>query len=134
MKELFKAIHAESSGSTGAGSLYAALTGGMYLLEAPQDTNYPYAVLYPISNIPHWTFDSGMENALVQFTIYASSSGGAEPVCDLYDKLITLYDFCNLTIDNYDSIYMKREFSNLDKSEGIFTYHCQYRVELQEST
>lgn len=132
MKDLYKAIYDEFEASTGAGYLEPILTGGLHLLEAPQDQNYPYAVVYPISDAPHWTFDATMENSLIQFTIYATSTGGVEPICDLYEALIKTYDWCSLTISNYDSIYFKREFSNLDKSEGIFTYHIEYRVELQK--
>ena len=131
MDNLFKGIYSKFTGSTGASSLYVALDGGLYNTQAPQDTDYPYAVFYLISDIPHWTFDGTMENSLIQFTIY-DDNASVENVCSLFTKLKTLYDFTTLTMTDYNSIYMKREFSSLEKSEDVWQYVVQYRTEIEE--
>ena len=130
MKDLFKAIYAKFTGSTGA-DLYANLTGGLHNTQAPQDTDYPYAVFYLISGIPHWTFDNTMENVIIQFTIYDDNSS-VENVSDLYGYLTDLYDWTVLDIDNYHSIYMKRETSSLMKSSDIWQQTVDYRIEIEE--
>jgi len=131
MNDLFKAIYGKFTGSTGSDSLYVALDGGMYNTQAQQDATRPYVVFFLISDIPHWTFDATMENALIQFNIY-DENPSVEYVGNLYEKLTSLYDWTTLDIDNYHSIYLKREFSNLEQFSEIWQYVCQYRVEIQK--
>lgn len=132
MNDLFKGIYAKYKSSTGAGSLYADLTGGLHNTEAPQNTGYPYAVFYLISNIPHWTFDATMENSIVQFSIFDDNSSIGN-IGDIYKELTDLYDWTDLssTGDHYH-VYMKRESGNLQKNEDIFQYTVDYRVEHQK--
>ena len=131
MNDLFKGIYSKYKSSTGAGTLYADLTGGLHNTEAPQNTNYPYAVFYLISNIPHWTFDATMENSIVQFSIFDDNSSVGN-IGDIYKELTDLYDWVDLssTGDHY-SIYMKRETSSLQKDEDIWFYRIDYKIELQ---
>jgi hypothetical protein len=134
MNDLFQAIYAKFTGSessTGADDLYDNLTGSLHNTEAPQNAEYPYAVFFLISDVPHWTFDATMENVLVQFSIYDEGSNVGN-IGDLYGYLTSLYDWCTLDLDDYHSVYMKREFSELSKSEGIWQYVCQYRIEIQK--
>ena len=131
MDDLFKAIYSKFTGSTGATSLYVTLTGGLHNTKAPQDTNYPYAIFYLIGDRPDRTFDSLMENNLIQFTIYDDNSGVSN-ICDLFKALKVLYDNAVLSLTDYDSIAVRREFSNLETSFDIWQYVCQYRIIIQE--
>ena len=133
MNDLFKGIYSKYKSSTGAGTLYADLTGGLHNTEAPQNTNYPYAIFYLISNIPHWTFDATMENSIVQFSIFDDNSSVGN-IGDIYKELTDLYDWTGLTVDNYSHVYLKRESSNLIKNEDIWQYVVDYRCEIQLST
>lgn len=126
MKDLFKGIYSKYTGST----LETNLTGGLHNTKVPQDTNYPYAVFYLISNVPHWTFDSIMENALIQFTIYDSSSS-VENISSLYSNLTNLYDDTELALDDYYSVYLKRESNSLENNADIWQYVINYRAELE---
>jgi len=130
MNELFKGIYAKYKSSTGAGSLYADLTGGLYNTEVPQNTTYPYAAFYLISNVPHWTFDSTMENSIVQFSIF-DDRAGVNNIGNLYKELTDLYDWTDLTSTGYHSIFLKRESSNLQKNEDVWMATIDYRVERQ---
>lgn len=132
MNELFKGIYSKYKSSTGAGTLYADLTGGLYNTEVPQDTSYPYAAFYLISNVPHWTFDATMENSMVQFSIFDDRSG-VNNIGNLYQELIDLYDWTDLSsTGNYYHVFMKRESSNLLKNEDVFQYVVNYRIEYQK--
>jgi len=131
MNELFKAVYKKFTDSTGAGTLYEALDGEMYNTQAPQDATRPYAVFFLISDVPHWTFDTTMENALIQFNIYDENPSVVN-IGNLYEKLTNLYDWAELSSTGYYSIYMKREFSNLEQFSEIWQYACQYRIEFQK--
>ena len=131
MNDLFKGIYAKYKSSTGVGSLYVDLTGGLHNTEAPQNTNYPYAIFYLISNIPHWTFDTTMENSIVQFSIFDDNSSVGN-IGDIYKELTDLYDWTDLTSTGYYSIFLKRESSNLQKNEEIWHYSVDYRIEFEK--
>jgi len=127
MKDLDKAIIEKYKESTGAGSLYAALTGGMWNSKAPQDISFPYIVFHEINDSPEYMFgDEVMENTLYQFNIYDDSDGIAT-LHDIYDKLTTLYDDVVLTLDNYNTVQFTREFSVSEKIDDYWQYTVQYR-------
>ena len=130
MNDLFKGIYAKYKSNTGAGTLYADLTGGLHNTVVPQNTAYPYAAFYLISNVPHWTFDATMENSIIQFSIFNDDSDVSD-IGDLYKELTDLYDWADLTLDNYHSVFLRRESSNLTKNEEIWQYIVDYRAEQQ---
>jgi len=131
MQVLFEGIYDEFTGSTGAGSLYVELGGRLHFTEAPQGQTYPYGVYHLISNVPSWTFDADMENYLIQFNLYSEESSSTE-INTAFSALTDLYDWCDLDIDGYSHIYMKREISNLTRENNIWNYFVQYRLEVQK--
>ena len=130
MNSLFKGIYLKFTESTGLG---VTLTGGLHNTEVPQNTTYPYAAFYLISNVPHWTFDATMENSVIQFSIFDDDSN-VNNIGDLYTELTELYDDTTLTLENYTSIFFRRESSNLIKNEDIWQYVINYRTEIFKST
>jgi hypothetical protein len=128
MQALFTGIYNKYSGDTAG--LKAAITG-LYLTEAPQGTAYPYVVYHLISNVPNWTFTEDMENILIQFSIFDNNSS-ATTILSIFEKLKTLYDWCVLTVENYNSIYCKREFDILTRENDIWKLDVQYRMEIQK--
>ncbi len=127
MQVLFQAIYSKFDGNA---ALKAAVTG-MYLTEAPQGTAYPYIVYHKISGRPDYTFTEDMENTLIQFNIYDSNSSSAT-INDIFEKLKTCYDWCSLTVTDWDSIYMRRELDDLTRENDIWRYLVQYRLEIQQ--
>ena len=103
-----------------------------YIIQQLQGTVYPYAAFYLISNVPHWTFDATMENSIVQFSIFDDDSNVSD-IGDLYKELTDLYDWTDLTLDNYSSVFLKRESSNLLKNEDVWQYVISYRTEIQKT-
>lgn len=127
MKDLDKAIIAEYKGSTGAGSLYAALTGGMWNSKAPQETLFPYIVFHEINDSPEYMFGSEvMENTLYQFSVF-DDSDAITTLHDIYTKLTTLFDDVTLTLDSYNTVQFVREFSVSEKIDDYWQYVIQYR-------
>lgn len=134
MQVLLDGIYDKFTGTTGAGSLYMELEGRMHFSEAPQESTYPYGVYHLISDVPEYVFDTStvIENTLIQFNLYDDNSSATD-INTAYSALITLYDWCSLTMSTgYTSIYMQREFSFLTKESDIWNYMTQYRLVFQK--
>ncbi len=114
------------------GSALESEINGMFFTEAPQGQAYPYGVYHLISNVPSWTFDADMENYLIQFNLYSEKNSSTD-INTAFTVLTTLYDWCDLDVDGYSHIYMKRELSNLTKENDIWNYFIQYRLEVQKN-
>jgi hypothetical protein len=91
-------------------SFYNALGGRMYLDEAPEGAEMPYCVFMVVSGTPERTFSEIYTDALIQFSLFSSSSGAGE-VADLYDYLKALYDEKALTISGSTLVWCRE--SNL---------------------
>jgi len=133
MKQLSKAIISQYSDSTGTGTLYAGLTGGLWNSQAPEGTSYPYAVFYLISNVPSHVMEGEFtnykyENPLIQFSIYDDDTA-QDTVEDIYDKLTDLFDEATLTLTNYTTVNFTREFDHLEKIRGESGSYWQYVVQ-----
>ena len=129
MVDLLKAIMDKYDGDT---DLKAALSGGLYHLEAKQGTAFPYGVFYIVSDVPNWTFTSNMEEVVIHFNLFSKAKSVTE-IGDLFTKLKTCFDWCTLDISNYHSIYMKRELSEpLPKMGKVWQYAISYRGLFEE--
>ena len=114
------------------GSALESEINGMHFTEAPQGQTYPYGVYHLISGVPSWTFDADMENYIVQFNLYSEKNSSTD-INTAFTVLTTLYDWCDLDVDGYSHIYMKREMSNLTRESDIWNYFIQYRLEVQKN-
>lgn len=99
---------------------------------APQDAVFPYSVFSLISDVPDWTFGENLENILLQFNLFSSNSSPVQ-ICALFELLKTAFDFLELSIDNYETIYMVRENAILTRIEKIWQYNVTYRILLGKS-
>jgi len=124
--DLFTAIMVRYNAAALSGSLT-----GLYNTQAPQDAVSPYCVFQLISDDADWTFSENVENCLLQFNLFSDESSPAE-ICTLFDLLKDAFDFHELTIDNYETIYMVRENSNLTRIEDVWQYNTTYRILLGE--
>jgi len=104
---------------------------GLYLDRALQGTAYPYIVYHKISGRPDYTYTEDMENVLIQFNIYDDHSSSTT-INDIYKKLTALFDWCVLTVEGWNSIYMKRELDILTRENDVFNYMLEYRLEIQK--
>ena len=124
MQVLFTGIYSKYNADTTG--LKLAITG-LYLTEAIQGAVYPYGVYHLISDVPSWTFDSDMEDYIIQFNLYSENSSSTA-VNTAFTALTTLFDWCDLSTSGYTPIYMKRELSLLTRESDVWNYMLQYRI------
>lgn len=138
MKDLFTAIY--SKGIAAGSSFKTAISGRLYLHEAPQNTKWPYAIYSLVNDSHDWSFKTDYEYATVDFNLYSDSTGGATEITGLYEKLKELYDDCNLTVSNHTFLKMRRENAWLTKlpdiipNKTIWQYTVQYEILIRKST
>ena len=128
MNALFKAIYDEFAADA---PLVAAVTD-LYNTTVPQDTDAPYLVMLLINSNHEWTFNTDLEDTLIQFSIYSSNSS-PEQAGDIYELLKTCFDDAVLTIVGWDSVIMVRETSNLMRTpDDMWHYQVDYRLLIQK--
>ena len=137
MQELFTALKVKFDANQAAGSVYAAVGGRYYLFDAPQNATMPYIVLSHIGQTPLYTFTETLEQPKVQFTIISKSYAETE-VCDIYKKLIALYDESTISPVDYSDVLVRRAFSILRKEDEpttsgmrVYYYVVDYNIILQ---
>jgi hypothetical protein len=133
MLVLAKAITAKFNSVKTAGTIWYDTGGQMYYIIASELTaTYPYIVFHIISDVPGWNFTQKTENIRVQFSIFCQTD--ATDMDTYYNHLISLYDFCTLTVDSpWRSLTMER-LNSLMIFENIDIYHkvVDYRVLLEK--
>jgi len=112
MKNLATALYSKLSGS----DFFSNIGGRVYKDDAPDGTDYPYAVFMLISDVPEYTFSEQYESVQIQFSIFSNASGSTE-IEDLYTNLKSLYDECSLSITSSALIWMRRQNATLMMEE-----------------
>lgn len=110
----------------------AALTGGLHNLEAPQDVSFPYGTFQLVSAVPdHFASNKNyIENCLIQFNLFSNKRTERE-LLDIYDKLISCFDFLVLTITNYTTRSCVREDTVSLRIEKVWQINVTYRLFLE---
>jgi hypothetical protein len=86
----------------------------------------PYCVYFFINSAPEKTFTSEVEDAEIQFSIFADS---AEHAMSLADDLQVLFDDCDLTVTGFNFLSMDRKISRLFKEDnGVWHHVTTYNV------
>lgn len=106
MKNLLTAIMTKFSGS----AFSTDVAGRIYLDEARQGTDFPYAVIKIISSNPDNVFQKKGKDTLIQFSLFSTSEGATE-ITTMYNDLLSLLDECSMTITSNNLVTF--EFSNL---------------------
>jgi len=128
MKALFAAIETLFTGS----ALDTALDGKLFLYEAPQDIDVPFAVYMMESDNSDYTFDSKSHEISLVFFV-ESSEGNAVEVCDNLELLEALFDDCKLAVSGYRFLRMERKDVQLVHEPGEnWQYMARYRILLEE--
>ncbi len=128
MTDLFNAIYTYHLTTALASSLEA-----LHNTLAPEDAVFPDGTFSLISDVPEWTFTENLENCLIQFNLFSKTVDATE-ICALFELLKTAFDFHDLTIANYVTIYMFRENAILTRIEKVWQYNVLYRVLLGKSS
>lgn len=132
MKNLTTAIFSKMSGSDFAN----AIGGRLYKGQAPDDTQFPYAVYRVVTGMPERTFSERYENVTVQFTLVSSASGSTE-IEDMFTHLKALYDECALSITGSTLVWMRisnytgamrEEHTTATGSQFVWVTHCDFEI------
>ena len=131
MIELWQAVDSFFQ-SASAATFRAALRGGLHNLEAPQGVTFPFGTFQLISAVPdHFASNKNfIENCLVQFNLFSKKRTMAE-LLDIYDKLISCFDFLALIITNYTTKSCVRESTVSMRIEKVWQMNVAYRIFLE---
>ena len=129
MRTILTGIYSSYSNDT---ALKAALTGGLYLEQAPQETAMPYATFFTVAGRPdYWMGELMYEMLTVQFDIYADMDAERQTA---YAALTALYDDLRPTVTGYTAVIMERNFQQMlrdgDQDQyfrAIVTYECRFK-------
>lgn len=118
----------------GAGAAYVALraanTGGMYLDQVPQNTDYPYIATLPIASSFQFVFGTGnrIDETLMQFSIFSET---LTEIMTIYALFKTAFDDIDLTYPGgQNSIIMRRVGeTGPNKLETIWQLILEYRCQ-----
>jgi len=128
MKALFEAIVNKFGGS----DLDTALSGRMYLYEAPEDAPMPFSVFMMESDISDYTFDDS-HNEIGMLFFVNSKEGKAVEVCENLELLEALYDDCKLSVTGYRFVGMERSEVQLLHDPGEdWQYMVRYKIQLEK--
>ena len=131
MKNLTTAIWGRLSGS----SFSTAIGGRMYKSQAPENTEFPYAVYRVVTNTPERTFSEDYENTTIQFSLFSIASGTTE-IEGMFTNLKTLYDEQSFSITGSTLIWMRRATTvfNVEDhitpngTQRVWAYHVDFEI------
>ncbi len=126
MKAFFTAFRTYSVST----QFYTDVGGQLYTDEAPQNTDYPYAV---------WTFPYGFpeydlvakksEGVTAQLDIYADNTS---EILSLFDEADNSFNNCSFTVAGYSLTRFRRVSQRLIKEDGISRYIIEFSIEIGE--
>ena len=102
-----KAIYDWFAASQGAGTPYAAVSGRLYAVQAPADTSWPFIIFDIVSDNSTWTFDYGIEELRVQFSMYCKDDPDGLDVEVVATALRKRFDKAALTFSGSDYACME---------------------------
>ncbi|MEA2014860.1 MAG: hypothetical protein U9N38_06110 [Thermodesulfobacteriota bacterium] len=108
MKNLTTAIYSLATTDAVGSGFMASIGNRLYENVAPEGAEFPYCVYMIISDYPEYPGGKTIEEVMIQFSIFSTSSSASE-IKDILSYLRTLYDDCSLTITDNTLIYFIRE-------------------------
>jgi hypothetical protein len=133
MKVLQQGIYTIVTAAPGGvhNSFYTSIGGRFYFEFAPQDTVFPYCTYHIIHDTYDYTFTDNMEDMIIQFSIFSSTSSSSE-VMDIFEYLKTLFDWKDgsLSVTGYRTVRVERLFATTDwvSEESLWFQVVQYRI------
>ncbi len=115
-------------------SFYNDIGGRLFNSEAPEGTEYPYCIFHHIVDTQIDTFDSYIDNIIIQFSIFSNKSSSVE-VHDAMSHLKNLFNDCSLAISGGTMVSFYRTSDGLEREEvitqgeqAIWHFHCDYNA------
>ena len=120
-------------------SFYNSISGKLYLVEAPQNTDYPLATYNLIHNEHDWSFTSNYEESTIEFILLSDSTSGATEITDMYNFLDDQFDNATISLSSvpgYTNAVLNRENSWLNKMPGkepdksVWQYNVTFTINI----
>ena len=115
---------------------YNAVGGRFYLVEAPQNSTFPYIVWHIITNDGQFNFTSDKAELVIQFDVH-SSTATAQECGTIIGYLKTLYHKKSPTITGYrvvsfreDNLRGPLKFEDTD----FWVYQARYLLKIEPSS
>lgn len=133
MDELWTGIY---SAFTGNAALSGAVTNGLFMLGAEQDTRPPYGVVRFIPSPRTWDFDSLYDVVPVEFRYVSSDMSGTE-IVSIYDKHMAVYEYPQtITVTGYQVVSFCVELTDIFRDytiePNVLVYLIQHRAMLRK--
>jgi hypothetical protein len=130
--DLCKAIKVRYDSASGA-TLRAALTGGLWFVQAEQGVSAPYATYTWLGSTPHDYMGTGttskFEIAEIRFDIFSEDEDGGTILTGIIDSLQSLFDWCSLSITGYTHIAFERiGTSGIEVVDDVWRGTVNYRA------
>ncbi len=116
-------------------NLRAAMTGGLYFMEAADDVSFPYGVFtFDGSNVEEIAGDrrSAIETASITVSMFDKNDDGGLRLFDIIQKWIMLFDWATLTYPDgseYSHFAIQRNsLTNRGKIDNVWIIDLQYDV------
>jgi len=121
-----------------ANDFKTAIGGRLYQEEAPERATYPYCVFDSIVNTEDDTFDTDMDDIIIQFSIFSEKSSSTE-VHDAMTKLRALFKNSVFAVSGGTVVRFYRLNSGLERQEitttsgvqKVWHYHADYNATFQ---
>ncbi len=128
MKNLLTGLYSKFSGS----DFSSDVAGRIYLDQAPDGCEFPYAVFFIVSNVPDRTFTETFDYTLIQFDLFSELYSTSESE-GMFGHLKTLFDECaSMTITERTLLWMRRQNAFLMSEEiakgDIWHYVVEYEI------
>jgi hypothetical protein len=115
-----------------------AIGGRLYQEVAPEHATYPYCVFDTIVNTQNDTFDTEMDDIIIQFSIFSKEVSSVE-VHDAMTHLKALFNDCIFTVSGGTVVCFYRLNSGIEREEGstpsaaemVWHYHIDYNAIFQ---
>ena len=86
---------------------YDYIGGRLFLDRAPEGAEFPYVVFSIVADTPDNTFTDALDDVLIQFSLYSTSSSATE-MTTMYNDLKSLFDDCTFTLSPGTLLSMER--------------------------
>lgn len=117
-ESIVEALYAKLINDQSAGTFYAALSGRIYMLEAPQNATLPLCVITPIASTVDPYFDNKhSREALVQISLWGHHNDGLSALLDINTKLYALLQGSTFTPSGYDRALASCQDDGIESSE-----------------
>jgi hypothetical protein len=118
MKNFYTALksHFDKTTDGAHNTFYNAIGGRFYNSVAPSGAVLPYCVYSHVASSPADTFTEGMDEILIQFSIFSANESAVE-VHDAMTALKALFDDCIFTITSATLVSFKRGSEGLEPDE-----------------